>query len=324
MSVTIHGREYVTVAERVTAAHATSLMSITTELLVEDGKRYIVRATVTLKDNQVFTGHAEETRGSKGIAGQSPLEVAETSAVGRALGFAGFGSTESIASAEEVIRQESQATKPESARKAGKSPSASPVAPQGDPGAAKADASGITTPGEAWMRVYKDFGLNKSQAIARAKLTDDDLATLHPADLYIKVWMAIQGETLAGPQNDSGLANPNTERQAIVGIAKERAQNWTGPASTDDMQKLIIVLGELVSKDSDDQKLLLSWLFGYPSQGFSRKNLKGAEVQAIWTYMRLTLDNDNRWVPTSDATAPALAALLRQARLDAGQTELPL
>lgn len=104
MPVMIHGKEYVTVAERVAAAHNSStLISITTEIIIEDGKRFIVKATVILTDDhQCFTGHAEEIRGSKGIAGQSPLEVAETSAVGRALGLAGFGSMESIASTDEV------------------------------------------------------------------------------------------------------------------------------------------------------------------------------------------------------------------------------
>jgi len=105
MPVQIHGKTYVTVAERVQAAHAADVASITTELLgAGDGERYIVRAHVALKDGREFTGHAEEIRGSAGIAGKSPLEVAETSAVGRALGFAGFGSMESIASAGEVQR----------------------------------------------------------------------------------------------------------------------------------------------------------------------------------------------------------------------------
>jgi hypothetical protein len=48
------------------------------------------------------TGWAEEVRGSSNINKTSALENCETSAVGRALGFAGFGSTEQIASADEV------------------------------------------------------------------------------------------------------------------------------------------------------------------------------------------------------------------------------
>ncbi len=101
-TITIHGREYVPVASRVQMAHEAGLQSITTELVHYDGERVVVRAVVTLADGRTFTGYAEEVRGSEGIAGKSPVEVAETSAVGRALGFAGFGSTDSIASADEV------------------------------------------------------------------------------------------------------------------------------------------------------------------------------------------------------------------------------
>jgi hypothetical protein len=102
MPVQIHGKNYVTVAERVQAAHEAGVQSIVTDLVIGDGARYIVKATVTLGDGRTFTGYAEQTPGDAGIAGQSPLEVAETSAVGRALGFAGFGSTEAIATADEV------------------------------------------------------------------------------------------------------------------------------------------------------------------------------------------------------------------------------
>jgi hypothetical protein len=110
--VKIHGREYVTVAERVAAAHGQGLQSVTSELL-HYGEQIVVKATVTLADGRTFTGHAEERRGSEGIAGESPLEVAETSAVGRALGYAGFGlATGSVASADEVLRKEKPAEKP--------------------------------------------------------------------------------------------------------------------------------------------------------------------------------------------------------------------
>jgi len=112
MPVMIHGKEYVTVAERVAAAHAADLISIVTEIVAMEDKQYIVKATVTRTDGRIFTGHAEEIRGSQGIAGQSPLEVAETSAVGRALGLAGFGTTEGIASADEVLSKESEQKAP--------------------------------------------------------------------------------------------------------------------------------------------------------------------------------------------------------------------
>ena len=65
----------------------------------------------------IATGWAEEVRGSSNINKTSALENCETSAVGRALGFAAFGSAESIASADEVaIAIERQKTEAAEAR----------------------------------------------------------------------------------------------------------------------------------------------------------------------------------------------------------------
>ena len=58
-----------------------------------------VRTTVTLGDRSA-TGHAEITTATK--PGDEPLKIAETSAVGRALGFLGFGEFSGIASAEDM------------------------------------------------------------------------------------------------------------------------------------------------------------------------------------------------------------------------------
>lgn len=98
MSVNIHGREYITVAERLTEAKE-DLKSITTEVL-QHTPLVVVKATVQTKKG-TFTG-ISAANPAKAIEKQSPYEVAETSAVGRALGFAGYGAVESIASAEEV------------------------------------------------------------------------------------------------------------------------------------------------------------------------------------------------------------------------------
>ena len=104
--IRIHGKEYVTVAARVKMAHdANKIMSIVTEVLpVPD--QVVVKATVTT-DKGTYTG-ISAANPAKYIEKMSPFEVAETSAVGRALGFAGFGSVESIASADEILKSENQ------------------------------------------------------------------------------------------------------------------------------------------------------------------------------------------------------------------------
>jgi hypothetical protein len=117
MSVNIHGKEYITVAERVQQAHADlkatqnvgdtnvtiwDQLSITTEVLYVEP--VVIKATVrTFKG--IFTG-ISAANPDKSIEKQSPYEVAETSAVGRALGFAGYGIVEGIATADEMVKAE--------------------------------------------------------------------------------------------------------------------------------------------------------------------------------------------------------------------------
>ena len=112
MPVEIHGKQYATVNERIEELHKkyNGCVSINTELLETQGDVVRMKATVELKEmvegqevaSNTFTGHAEEVIGSSMINKTSALENAETSAVGRALAFAGFQTDASIASADEV------------------------------------------------------------------------------------------------------------------------------------------------------------------------------------------------------------------------------
>lgn len=99
MTIKIHGKEYTPVNERVGMVHDSETeLSIITEVICHTP--VVVKATVTTKKG-MFTG-ISAANPAKAIEKQSPYEVAETSAVGRALGFAGFGIAESIASADEI------------------------------------------------------------------------------------------------------------------------------------------------------------------------------------------------------------------------------
>jgi len=101
MSVNIHGKQYITVAERVTKAHldvtGDNKLSITTEVLFQNP--VVIKATVSTRKG-TYTG-ISAANPDKMMEKESPYEIAETSAVGRALAFAGY-ETENIASAEEV------------------------------------------------------------------------------------------------------------------------------------------------------------------------------------------------------------------------------
>ena len=104
----IKGRNYMEVPQRVKAFRMVyPTGTITTEMLSNDNGVCIFKATVGyINDESDFvvlgTGTAYEKEGSTFINKTSYIENCETSAVGRALGMAGFGIDTSIASAEEV------------------------------------------------------------------------------------------------------------------------------------------------------------------------------------------------------------------------------
>ena len=102
MSINIHGKEYITVAERIQLA-GHHLMGVSTEILNDNP--VVIKATVIIVDRGTFTG-ISAANPAKAIEKQSPYEVAETSALGRALGFAGYGIVDGIATADEIVKAE--------------------------------------------------------------------------------------------------------------------------------------------------------------------------------------------------------------------------
>lgn len=99
MPVSIHGKEYFTVAERLEQAKDV-IKRIETEVLFLE-PQVMVKATLET-DKGTFTG-ISGANPDKAIEAKTPVEVAETSAVGRALAFAGYAGTE-IASADEMYK----------------------------------------------------------------------------------------------------------------------------------------------------------------------------------------------------------------------------
>jgi len=103
----LHGKDYVEVAERVRMAHAQEShdFEIIESEPYEIAGRVIWRVTISVGGRQ-YKGNAEaKLSAAKNTPdGTNPFECAETSAIGRALGFAGLGTVDSIASYEEVAR----------------------------------------------------------------------------------------------------------------------------------------------------------------------------------------------------------------------------
>lgn len=85
--------------------------TISTEMLFNDGKMCIFKATVSIGGLVLGTGTAYEQEGSSLINKTSYIENCETSAVGRALAMCGIGIDTSLASYEEVANAENNQPK---------------------------------------------------------------------------------------------------------------------------------------------------------------------------------------------------------------------
>ena len=100
----IKGKGYVEVNQRIKAFRQVyPTGTISTEILSLENGVVMMKATVLGDDGKTLaTGLAYEKESSSFINKTSFIENCETSAIGRALGFCGFGIDSSVASAEEV------------------------------------------------------------------------------------------------------------------------------------------------------------------------------------------------------------------------------
>lgn len=112
--VNIHGKEYKTVAKRVSEfreKYETDL-SIVTSIVSIDEKTVVMKAEIYNREQRLIaTGFAEENRTASQINRTSALENCETSAIGRALANFGLAGGE-YASADEVAQAISQQNQP--------------------------------------------------------------------------------------------------------------------------------------------------------------------------------------------------------------------
>ena len=113
--------DYAEVPQRVNAFRKVHpLGCITTEIISLENGVVVMKATITSDDGVVLaTGYAYEKENSTFINKTSFIENCETSAVGRALGFCGFGIDKSIASAEEVANAKANQEPKEKVEKTG-------------------------------------------------------------------------------------------------------------------------------------------------------------------------------------------------------------
>jgi len=105
--------------------------------------------------------------------------------------------------------------------------------------------------------------------------------------------------------------------------AATHSKQWSGKP-TDAQRGLLI--GQLTDILGSDEacKLFLAWLFDYPTQDFSRTMLSGPEVVAVLDELEPEKQEGGKYVATNDGAVEAFQLMLRQARIDSGQTEMPL
>jgi phosphoribosylformylglycinamidine (FGAM) synthase PurS component len=110
ITTNIKGKEYAEVNQRIKAFRMLfPTGTISTELISNQDGICIFRAIIATSDGTVLgTGTAYEKENSSFINKTSYIENCETSAVGRALGMAGFGIDTSVRSAEETLNAELQ------------------------------------------------------------------------------------------------------------------------------------------------------------------------------------------------------------------------
>lgn len=111
--INIKGNEYILVKDRVLYFNENYPNGkIETELLSEiNSEMVVMKATITPDvDNptRIFTGYSQATWGDGYINKTAAMENCETSAVGRALGMMGIGVIDSIASADEINKAQTQ------------------------------------------------------------------------------------------------------------------------------------------------------------------------------------------------------------------------
>ena len=116
MPVDFRGKDYFTVAERLKMAYGedfvppVGIQQVSTRMEDHAGLVVII-AEVVFSDGRRFTGmSAVKSSGTSPAERDAPVETCETSALGRALAFAGyFGSPEGIAGYEELVLAQQRA-----------------------------------------------------------------------------------------------------------------------------------------------------------------------------------------------------------------------
>ena len=223
------GKKYTEVSVRIEAfrmAFGTEL-GIDTQVLVDDGKRVVVKAQITEGDRVIGAGMAEEIRGSSNVNKTSALENCETSAIGRALASLGLhGGTYASANEMAAVERKEQAQRERQAAPAPK-PKAKPE---------DEDPFGLPPIEDAAL-----FGVRNHEGNLFQKPVDD-------RDLAVKMVVELMKIYAKTEVNRAGEAVPCRERMTMIRQIKEHNTHITGGLSEADQAKFEDIYKKILAR----------------------------------------------------------------------------
>ena len=201
--INIKGNEYILVKDRVLYFNENYPNGkIETELLSEiNSEMVVMKATITPDvDNptRIFTGFSQATWGDGYINKTAAMENCETSAVGRALGMMGIGVIDSIASADEINKAQTQPKYTPKKTSDVQRPiiGIGKITSQEKLGfLTKVEKMKINCPPDDWNRLIEDFGKPES------------IDTKEDATMFLKVLSERINRRLAKEKGESSISS---------------------------------------------------------------------------------------------------------------------
>ena len=114
--------------------------------------------------------------------------------------------------------------------------------------------------------------------------------------------------------SQSGTGPQATKLKLIADAAIKENSGWTGPPTTDVIQKFAATMNGILGGDKE-RHTWLKWTYGVESS----KEVTGAKLQVVLDLLKPSY-TDKKWIPTQNAEA--IKAMFKQALIDAGQTEM--
>ena len=250
--INIKGNEYILVKDRVLYFNENYPNGkIETELLSEiNSEMVVMKATITPDvDNptRIFTGYSQATWGDGYINKTAAMENCETSAVGRALGMMGIGVIDSIASADEINKAQTQPKYTPKKTSDVQRPiiGIGKITSQEKLGfLTKVEKMKKNCPPDDWNRLIEDFGKPES------------IDTKEDATMFLKVLSERINRRLAKEKGESSISSDLSDKEKAEFLAKIKNLKMNCPQ--EDWELFIANYGspEIIKTKTESKKFL--------------------------------------------------------------------